>query len=124
MRRDFEDIGFTVVATQKDEAYVHFDVYEIVAHSRGATDGGGYDVLNWPLKGGSNAEDTDNLDEAQRYLHGEVKFDGCSNWYFDEQDEVMLHFCSLKDIQAISKVMEHCWLWASELIPNWMGSND
>lgn len=122
LRRDYEDIGFTVVCRNpRNETVIEFDVYQIAGHSEGETKGV-YDKISWPLKGGDYSESTTKLEDAERYLHGSVKWDGCSNWYFDEQDNVMLHFCELSGIKSISKVMEHCWRWAAELCPSWLGS--
>ena len=38
----------------------------------------------------------DTPSEATPYAHGSIKWDGCSDWFFDEQDECMLHFCNRK----------------------------
>lgn len=116
-RRDFKDIGFTAVAELKEpnDVYaVRFEVYAIVA--------AGKDKVIWQRAGVPTYPDpTERLDEAGIYLHGDVKWDGCSNWYFDEQDNVMLHFCDVKSIRAISDVMERCWHWAGELMTRWEG---
>lgn len=42
--------------------------------------------------------------EAEVYLHGEIKWDGCSNWFFDEQERAMLHFCGSADAEKIGKL--------------------
>lgn len=118
MRQDFNDIGFTAIANPlgKNRIYaVRFKIYTIVA-----TDLKG--KVFWQKRGGRTSPNpVDNLEEAELYLHGDVTWDGCSNWYFDEQDRVMLHFCGLKDIQSIGQVMERCWHWAGEFMTNWEG---
>lgn len=42
---------------------------------------------------------------APKFLHGHIKWDGCSNWYFDEQEEGMLHFCGRKYATDIGVLM-------------------
>lgn len=39
------------------------------------------------------------------YLSGYVKWDGCSDWAFDEQDRVMLHFCSRNDVKELGELL-------------------
>jgi hypothetical protein len=121
MRYDFNALDFTVVASQTNDVVVSFDVYEIVARTEGDTKGV-YNAVNWRTKDDYQDITTD-ITKARRYLHGDVKWDGCSNWYFDEQEHVMLHFCSLKQIEAISAVMKECWDIAAGLIANWEGDD-
>jgi hypothetical protein len=105
------DLEFTIVANPKD-LHVDYTIYDMAAvvpvlwRRVGATDG--FDM-------------TDNIEDAEMYLHGEVKWDGCSNWYFDEQDRVMLHGCSKSDVQRFGDVMALCWEWTAELCPGWLG---
>lgn len=99
--------GFTVVA-EPHSHHVSFTIYEIVGWSEGTVPGV-FDVPEW-----ENALD---LADAEVYLHGDVKWDGCSNWHFDEQDRCMLHGCSRGDLQNLGEVMAQCWDWAAELLP-------
>ena len=112
--RHHVDIGFTVVVSEASDYATHFDIYEIILALPDRTP-------NWQRKGSNSFDPCDKIEDSKRYLHGHIKWDGCSNWCFDDQDERMLHFCDLKDMQAISKVMERCWAWASELCPNFDG---
>lgn len=51
------------------------------------------------------------------YLHGFVRFDGCSNWHFDKQERgTMLHACSRIELQRFSDMMIACWDWANTLL--------
>lgn len=61
----------------------------------------------------------DNIADASVYLHGHVKWDGCSNWHFDEQDSCMLHGCDRQDLVALGEIMARCWDWASTLCEYW-----
>lgn len=109
--RHFFDLQFTVVA----EVYSHwvdFKVYDMVAWADDAPAWSG---------GGGFFNPVDTLEEADVYLHGSVKWDGCSNWAFDEQDRVMLHGCSRENVQRFGDVLARCWDWTAELLPNWNG---
>lgn len=58
-------------------------------------------------------------EETEVYLHGEVKWDGCSNWFFDEQQrEAVLHGCSKKCLEDIGKIMAECWELTSKYCEN------
>lgn len=117
-RRDYKDIGFTAIAEPmgQDDIYaVRFEIYTIVSTDINGT-------VFWQRRGAcSSLNPVNRLDEAELYLHGHVKWDGCSNWYFDEQDRVMLHCCGLNDIENIGKVMKRCWKWAGEFMTHWEG---
>ncbi|WP_197962677.1 hypothetical protein [Burkholderia cenocepacia] len=112
--RHSEALDFTIVA-EVHESRVDFFVFDIIGWTGGRLD-------STPLWRRHRAESSSDLVEdishAERYLHGRVKWDGCSDWYFDEQDRVMLHGCSRSDLQRLGDVMAACWDWASELCPN------
>lgn len=44
--------------------------------------------------------------EAQPYFSGSIKWDGCANVQFDEQESCMLHFCGLKDALKIANMIK------------------
>jgi hypothetical protein len=116
--RHVESLNFTVVANVYSH-YVEYVIYDIVAHGEGETEGV-YDAPEWPRIGQVCGGDTvSNIVEAEVYLHGSVKWDGCSNWHFDEQDRVMLHGCSKEDIRRFGDIMALCWDWTAELCPAW-----
>lgn len=101
-----QDLSFTVIAMVHSHSVV-FTIYEIMAWEEG-------DV---PLYG----DYSDSLETAAVFLHGSVKWDGCSNWHFDAQDACMLHGCSREDLTRMGEVMGRCWDWAAQLLPNWQG---
>ena len=112
------ELDFTIVA-EVHEYRVHFTIYDIEGWQEGDTKGV-YDSPGWHRAGsGTHPDFVDSLDDAQAYLHGEVKWDGCSNWHFDEQDRVMLHGCSRANVQRFGEVMALCWDWTAELCPAW-----
>jgi hypothetical protein len=112
------ELNFTVAATPHSH-HVDFIVYNIEAWQEGAT----LEVFDVPLwhKAGSlsRPDAVSSLEGAEPYLHGYVKWDGCSNFYFDEQERGMLHGCERRDVLRFGEVMAACWDWAAELCPAW-----
>jgi hypothetical protein len=110
--RHFRELEFTVVAKPHSH-HVEFTVYDIEGWSES-----GEPV--WHKADSDRYPDPVNtLEAAESYLHGSVKWDGCSNWHFDEQDRVMLHGCGRRDVLRFGEVLAMCWDWAAELCPNW-----
>lgn len=113
------ELNFTIVAEPHDY-YVTYTIYDIQGYSEGETKGV-FDTPCWPRAGAMSSPDSvDTLEESEPYLHGDVKWDGCSNWEFDEQERAMLHGCSRGDVQRFGDVMAMCWDWTKELCPNWI----
>lgn len=112
-RKDLQALRFTVVAEVNenlDDAYhVDYVVYEACYFDEVTT-------ISWRPKGDDNGV-TDSLGDAQVFLHGCVKWDGCSNWWFDVEDEIALHCCERWEITRISEVMAMCYDWTKELLP-------
>lgn len=106
--RFLKDLGYLVVPTVT-EWLVAFKVYEACLCGDGS--------LVYP----DNGDFLDSVEAAPLFLHGEVKWDGCSNWHFDEQDRVMLHQCSRGGLEGIGKLLVTCWDMAKELMPNFQG---
>lgn len=104
--KNFSALEFVVVA-QVNEYDVEFSVFDIKAFNVGR-------------KNSNPSQDID-VNLAQRYLHGWVKWDGCSDFHFDEQERHYLHGCSRQDILRIGEIMATCWDWASELLPSFEG---
>lgn len=116
--RHSPELEFTIVAKPNDY-WVNYKIYDIAGWSEGETQGV-YDVPMWHKAGAISGMDTvETLDEAEPYLHGRVKWDGCSDWHFDEQDRLMLHGCSRANVQRFGDVMALCWDWTAELCPHW-----
>lgn len=60
------------------------------------------------------------IDEAERFLDGSVKWDGCSNMSFDAiKNGVNLHFCSRADAKAIGELLAACYDLAAEWMPQY-----
>jgi hypothetical protein len=111
MQRDWRDIGFTAIATPHDH-YVDFVIYEIECEFQDGS-------IGWHKAGAiSSPTPVTSVAEAEAYLHGGVKWDGCSDWHFDEQERSMLHACSRSDLMHLGEAMARCWDWTKELLPN------
>lgn len=109
---NLEALEFTVVAEVHGRHRVDFKIYNICGYQMPEN------TPLWHKAGSDTSHDmVDKLSESEVYLHGQVKWDGCSDWHFDEQDRVMLHGCSRANIQRFGDVMGYCWDWASMLLP-------
>lgn len=110
--KHFDDLAFTVVATPHSHR-VEYVIYDCVGYTE---DG----KPLWSHKKPECCSDlVDCVSDAAIYLHGSVKWDGCSNWHFDEQDRVMLHGCSREHLLRLGEVMARCWDWTAVLCPAW-----
>lgn len=107
----FKDLGYTVIAEAREMA-VEYEIYEIAGIY---ADG----QATYFLKGDPGFEPVDAIEQAQLFAHGSVKWDGCSNWYFDEQDEVMLHGCDRGYLTGIGEILATCWDLTKSLCPFW-----
>jgi len=107
--RHLVGVNFTVVAKPSSH-HCDFDVYEIASREP---------TITWSLPDKCSPEFTEDLSKAEKFLHGFIKWDGCSNWHFDIQDGCMIHFCSADESQAIGNLFRELYLIADELIPNW-----
>lgn len=103
------DLRFTVVASIPDEYQVDYRVYELLWINDDGTHA-------WQRDGATSGPDpVETLEEAELFLHGFVKWDGCSNWHFDAQDSLMLHGCSREDLTRLGEIMARCRDWTREL---------
>jgi hypothetical protein len=69
----------------------------------------------------SSPDFVDSIHEAEVFLSGSIKWDGCANVRFDEQDEVMLHFCGQDETDKIGLLFAKLYALAAEHIPTWCG---
>jgi hypothetical protein len=61
--------------------------------------------IAFPLAGGmSSADMTSDLADAERFAHGDVKWDGCANFLLDD-NEVMLHICDPGGMARIGEAL-------------------
>ena len=76
-------------------------IYEIVG-----CDGNNPKELLYERKGATQSGDysTEGLEDAQPYLTGFIKWDGCSHFWFGEKG--YLHLCGLETIENLQKILQ------------------
>lgn len=110
----YPDIFFSVIASpnRDDEDggcfSVDFTVKKIVSLHEDGT------PAEWQSE---TSFSTDDIGKADTYLHGFIRFDGCSNWHFDEQDRVMLHFCGRSMLADVGTLLTRIYDLAREHMP-------
>ena len=104
----FEDIGFVAIGFPRGYL-ANFKVYKLC----GITSPDGQLVFT------KDSDAVYEITEAELYLDGNVRWDGCSNWHFDEQDRCCIHGCDRDDLTAIGEIMARCWDWAADLCIQW-----
>lgn len=102
---NFDDIGYTVIV-KPGEAVCDFSVYSILGM-----------VDNTPayVDPASGSAICTELDKAQPFMTGRIKWDGCSDWWFIE-NSAALHFCGRGDFAQFSELMERLHDVAAENI--------
>ena len=68
----------------------------------------------------SMQENNTTVENADVYLSGAIKWDGCVNWSFGEQD-VAEHYCGLDEARTFLKLWERLYEIAAREIPAWDG---
>lgn len=112
--RYFEDLCFAVVATEHS-ASVEFKIFDVISWSE--------DGPIYQRKGSDRTDPISELENAEVFADGFVKWDGCSNWLFNqgEDSQSMIHGCTRGDIARIGAVLSACWDWAKELLDSFEG---
>lgn len=111
---NWTDIGYTVKIVP-DSHVVKYFIYEIAGLDE-------EENILWTKKDWDTLPDfVSKLEDAELFLHGEVKWDTCSNWYFDAQDDVMLHFCTREQLENIGVLMTRCYDITKDYIGSWDG---
>jgi hypothetical protein len=126
LRDGFHGMGFRVVAAVEYSSSegvplsIEFSVYETVGFTTT------YEEKPVYKRAGSDTsmDVVENIAEAQRFLHGNVKWDGCSNWSFDEHDKVMMHFCGVRDAEDIGRLFSALYSIARDLMPQLRDQDD
>ncbi len=111
----FKDLWYYVVA-EPGEYKVEYKIYEVEGQGK---DGDPFFHRAGEASHPSSGEVA--LADAEIYAQGHVKWDGCSNWNIDEQERVMLHFCTKEQILNLGRVMAECWDMTAELCEHWDG---
>ena len=107
--RHWDDIGVTIDCI----VYSHYMKFEVFEHDGRAVDG----QRTYHTKYGCN-DYTENTAKAAIFLEGSIKWDGCSDMYFAEQEGVSMHFCGKRDLENVGKLLMNIWNLGGELIPS------
>ncbi len=111
--------NFTVSYEYKeDDAYfVDFKVYEIVAHTEGEK--GKFDVPWYEGIDGCGMDDkaTEDIEKANTYIAGTVKWDGCSHFNFGDADGY-IHLCGKFSMKNLQEIIEKVYVRCGELMGN------
>lgn len=72
----------------------------------------------------TSPEPTTDLSQAEVYLSGSVKWDGCSNLTFGDDSNYALHFCGKKEaIENTGNLIANVYDLAKDIIPTWDGDD-
>lgn len=93
---------FTVLYSfTKGDPIVDFKAYEIIGH-----EGKDFTIPTYEGIGGCGADDkmTNEVEKANVFIHGTVKWDGCSHVYFG--DEGYIHLCGSRYFVSIGELLK------------------
>lgn len=111
----FKDLGFAVaVDNEKWSHAIEYRIFEIVAEH---PDSG--DPMFQRNDSPYHPDPVETIEEAEAYISGSVKWDGCSNWFFRDD---CYHFCGhdeAEDMINVGKIMAECWKMTKQYCPNW-----
>jgi len=94
-------------------AWVNFKVYEITGHQRGSTDK--FDVPVYEaLDAKSSDDETLDINKANIFMHGTIKWDGCSHLNFGQ--EGYLHICGNRQIKLLKDIIDTVYFKCGELM--------
>jgi hypothetical protein len=106
---------FCIVATP-GAAYCEFVCYECTGLDKGAS--GEFDIPIYERQGTNHHPDpVTDIAEAQVFLKGSIKWDGCAN--LDCFDDGYIHLCGRRDAAQIGKLINQLYDLAAKLIPDW-----
>ncbi len=112
--RHFDDMGYAVIAEPKEYS-VDYRVFKILGHQQGNAPG----VFDVPMYGNDLETRTTDIEQAEAFMSGFVKWDGCSNWDFEDNERCMFHGCDEGDLLNFGRVMAECWRLTADLLPTW-----
>lgn len=115
----WEDIRYIAIFTECEvapEHVVEVKVYELL----------GIETLQKPgrilFQDGNVSRDrysTTAMSEAEVFMEGDIKWDGCSNWSFYPADNCAIHFCGADDAAKLGELFKRLYEEAEHLIPAW-----
>jgi hypothetical protein len=110
----WDDLEVTVMFTTRFEYTVEFNSAEIVATQ--IVEGDFRADRGWTRRNGqSNLDLVYDPHDAERYISGSVKWDGCQNLYFGDRDGYM-HICGPEGAQRMSQFLLRVFNRCGELM--------
>jgi len=112
----WDDLEVTVIFTQEYEHAIRFFAAEIIATK---ITGPNFQAdRGWTKKGASsNIDLVYDPHEAERYLKGSVKWDGCQNINFGNQDgDGYMHLCGSCGVEHLSQTLIRIFNRCGELM--------
>lgn len=109
MYRRWDDIGYYIVANP-DGHYCDFIIY--------LADGISESDEPFPFHAKSKSgypNSTNDIESAEVFCTGHVKWDGCSDWVFSNS----IHFCREQQAADLGTCFLRIYQWAKELIENY-----
>lgn len=122
--RFYRDLEYVVLATSYSHS-VEYVVYGVDFYTLGKLDVEGqqidYDRPMLHRKDSSTTPDgVETFAEADYFLRGTVKWDGCSDWNLsDNAQGYLLHSCGRETLLNVGKIMAACWDWTAHMCPSW-----
>jgi hypothetical protein len=97
-----------------DGHLLEFEVYDWVGKDQSG-------VTLFELAGCGGGQFTEDVEQAARFAHGSIRWDGCCNVMFDEcADNCMLHGCCREDMSRIGKLFDELYGLAAAAMPEWV----
>lgn len=102
-----ESLNVVIEYEYDDDPYsASFKCWEIVGHSEDEVT----KEFTVPLFQDKENENVDDYHNAENYIRGMVKWDGCSHYYFgDPENSGYLHLCGKDYIEQLQKIVKHIY---------------
>jgi hypothetical protein len=108
-------IDFDVLYINGRDATEHVNGAVTPVQTEGLPDG-----LFVELRDALNGTDTaDTLDDAEVYVHGTIKWDGCSHLSFPSTATCMMHLCGLKSWLDFANLIARLPKTLGPMVPKW-----
>lgn len=116
--------GDFYIAVEWDDYVMSFTCYECVGELLESVVDGTPSAVRFSY----NRRDYDSLPdpvediaEAQPFVTGRIDWQGCMNVRFDEQGEILLHFCGRDDAARVGRLFDRLFDLAEKHILKWEG---
>lgn len=107
------DVGdYEIVITQKPSHWLGFNVYRVIGRLENGTRVYNRDGYK------SSPDPVEDRAEAQVFMSGSIKWDGCSDITIDDEP---LHFCGRSSMEEFTALLPAIYDLAAELIPSYEG---